>query len=130
MFTISKAFVALMATTAVVAAPNKRQTDLVICQFLMIPNAYIPPNSIDLDSEMTYVIGRALSQQVPNTTLKGSNLNITNNDGTTVSVRRTCGIDGKTAVETAWIVDGLVGARIGGLATNAYINWYLAFISC
>lgn len=53
MFTITKVFVALMAATAVVAAPNKRQTyDLTTCEFLMVPDA--APGSIDLNSEMNY----------------------------------------------------------------------------
>jgi hypothetical protein len=58
MFTITKVFVALMAVTAVVAAPNKRQTDFTTCEFLMAPDA--APGSIDFDTEFNF--GQYLDQ--------------------------------------------------------------------
>ncbi|KAF5330838.1 hypothetical protein D9619_005802 [Psilocybe cf. subviscida] len=131
MFTITKAFIALMAATAVVAAPNKRQSfDFTTCDFVMSPDTTVSPGSINLDTEFNFVIGRSLGEQVPNTELEGSNVSITDNGNNTFTVVRTAAVDGKTAAQTASILTGLVGTTTNGFANNAAIDWTFVSVSC
>ncbi|KAF5332973.1 hypothetical protein D9758_018278 [Tetrapyrgos nigripes] len=124
-FSLSKVFVALVAVTAVSASAIKRQTDLASCDFVMTPDATVEVND-DLTTEFNFVLGRSLSIDAGDATIDGTGSTFVANDDGTFTVHDNLGVVGKSAQDTASILEGWPGETKEGIQAN----WLIDSVSC
>ncbi|KAK7453237.1 hypothetical protein VKT23_011913 [Stygiomarasmius scandens] len=126
-FDLSKMLFTLVTVATASAVPQRRQIESTAsCDFLLKPDVAVDPSS-NLVSEFNFVIGHSLAIEVsPSSITNGNATFFEDADAGTFLVHDDLAVDGKTAEETAAILEGFVGQTKEGIAAN----WLFQSVTC